>query len=150
MYLIKKQLRDFSYAHRLTKGYKGKCAATHGHSGHVKVVLASQHLDEFDMVIDFNELKMFDDWIQENLDHTWLVHDEDDAPTDKEYVMRFSRMPTAEGIAHELYCVFCDMLNEKEGSNVVLIEVEVWETDKCSAVYTEQQYRKEYEDDNEE
>ncbi|MBX9706042.1 MAG: 6-carboxytetrahydropterin synthase, partial [Gammaproteobacteria bacterium] len=39
MYVIKKQLDTFSAAHRLTKGYQGKCKDLHGHDYQVEITL---------------------------------------------------------------------------------------------------------------
>ena len=68
----------FSAAHRLRRGYKGKCRSLHGHNylGEVRLGVAGPHpqgLDDHGMLMDFKELKVLDDWVQANWDHDVLV-----------------------------------------------------------------------------
>ena len=68
------QLDDFSAAHRLVKGYQGPCAHLHGHTYRVAVTLESAELKEFDMLVDFADIKaVCNRWVQDNLDHGTLV-----------------------------------------------------------------------------
>lgn len=71
-YVITKEFR-FEAAHRLIKNYAGKCTNNHGHSWQVKLYLEGENLDEKDMLIDFQELKILKHWIDENLDHASLL-----------------------------------------------------------------------------
>ncbi len=71
--------KDFTFeaAHRLLKNYKGKCTNNHGHSWVIKLHIEASELDEQDMVIDFMEMKKLKLWIDENLDHTSILWEED-------------------------------------------------------------------------
>jgi 6-pyruvoyltetrahydropterin/6-carboxytetrahydropterin synthase len=75
-YVIVKEFR-FEAAHRLIKNYTGKCTNNHGHSWNVKLHLEGADLDEKDMLIDFQELKVLKAWIDENLDHASLLWEKD-------------------------------------------------------------------------
>lgn len=75
-YVISKEFR-FEAAHRLLKNYSGKCTNNHGHSWVVKLHLEGENLDEKDMLIDFQELKILKSWIDENLDHATLLWEQD-------------------------------------------------------------------------
>lgn len=71
--------KDFTFeaAHRLLKNYKGKCTNNHGHSWVIKLHIEASELDEQDMVIDFMEMKKLKLWIDENLDYTSILWEED-------------------------------------------------------------------------
>ena len=74
MYFIRKELRDFSIAHRLIKGYQGKCANLHGHNYSCVVTISAQDVDHYGFVIDFNHVKtLFDDWVDAEIDHHLLI-----------------------------------------------------------------------------
>src|SRR6266850_6664747 len=76
---ISKKLR-FEAAHRLIDGYEGKCASVHGHSWQVEVELTLRpriHLNRFGFVADFSVFKKLRSWVDENLDHATLVHQND-------------------------------------------------------------------------
>ena len=101
-YIITKEF-TFEAAHRLIKNYEGKCSNNHGHSYRVKLYLAGDSLDEKDMLLDFNETKALRDWINNNLDHSSILWEEDPmvemlkAIGNKVVVTR--KNPTAEHIA---------------------------------------------------
>ncbi len=75
-YEIFKEFR-FEAAHRLVKNYTGKCTNNHGHSWHVRIHLQANSLDEKDMLIDFQEVKVLKQWIDDNLDHATLLWEND-------------------------------------------------------------------------
>jgi 6-pyruvoyltetrahydropterin/6-carboxytetrahydropterin synthase len=71
--------KDFTFeaAHRLLKNYSGKCTNNHGHSWVIKLHIEADKLDEQDMVIDFMAMKELKKWIDENIDHTSILWEED-------------------------------------------------------------------------
>jgi len=71
--------KDFTFeaAHRLLKNYTGKCTNNHGHSWVIKLHLEASKLDDQDMVIDFMEMKELKKWIDENIDHTSILWEDD-------------------------------------------------------------------------
>jgi 6-pyruvoyltetrahydropterin/6-carboxytetrahydropterin synthase len=75
-YVVTKQFK-FEAAHRLLRNYSGKCTNNHGHSWLVTLHLEGTELDEKDMLIDFQELKILKTWIDENLDHASLLWEND-------------------------------------------------------------------------
>lgn len=75
-YQISKKI-TFEAAHRLVKNYTGKCTNNHGHSWEVILYIEAQELDERDMVIDFAETKALKNWIDDNLDHTSILWEQD-------------------------------------------------------------------------
>lgn len=70
---------DFCYGHRLLN-YAGKCRNLHGHNGRAVIVLASEHLDSRGMLMDFSDIKkVVRTWIDEQLDHRMILHENDPA-----------------------------------------------------------------------
>jgi len=76
MFEITKE-HKFEAAHRLVKGYPGKCKHLHGHSWVVKVTVADEELDKYDMAFDFGSFKPLWKWIDDMLDHATIVSRED-------------------------------------------------------------------------
>ena len=107
MYLLSKKLR-FESAHRLAKGYVGKCANIHGHSWNAEVFVIVDELDKYDFGVDFVELGRFTKRIEENLDHKILLHVEDKATIQLCQIQGFDYIPfdnnpTCETIAKWIY-----------------------------------------------
>ena len=75
-YVVTKEFR-FEAAHRLLRNYTGKCTNNHGHSWLVTLHLEGSDLDEKDMLIDFQELKILKTWIDDNLDHSSILWEND-------------------------------------------------------------------------
>ena len=135
----------FEAAHRLSKNL-GRCANIHGHSYKVEVCLASDGLDENNMVVDFSLISAeVGEWIKQKWDHALLLNSKDD------YVVEFANTegfkyypflkaePTAEKMAEELYWQLrniCSKWNEGLPKWRVLPKsVTVHETESCKAVY---------------
>ncbi len=142
MYLIYKKLKDFSAAHRVIKGYQGKCADLHGHNYVVGVLIGAPQLDQFDFVIDFNEVKKIcDTWLEEYVDHATLVCSTDYpliefviCQQQKHYIIPGNLNTTAEVIAHHLFEKFEPLLKVVH-PELTLLEVEVAETPNSRALY---------------
>jgi 6-pyruvoyltetrahydropterin/6-carboxytetrahydropterin synthase len=92
------------------------CGEMHGHSYRVEIVLQSEMLNEFCFVVDYNELKVLGDHLDNLYDHKVLNH--------------VVAQPTAENIARELYR-FC------KSRWVETVAVRVSETQKTWATYSE-------------
>ncbi|MGC8803160.1 MAG: 6-pyruvoyl trahydropterin synthase family protein [Bacteroidales bacterium] len=75
-YIISKEF-SFEAAHRLIRNYTGKCTNNYGHSWRVRLYIESADLDNKDMVVDFQETKVLKQWIDENLDHTTILWEQD-------------------------------------------------------------------------
>lgn len=143
MYYIRKKLKDFSAAHRLTRGYAGKCAHLHGHNYVATVLISSKELGAYDLVIDFNDVKaLCDDWLQKNLDHATIISSDDQSLLDfvlaqqqNHYIIPGGKSTTAEVIAAHLFEVFQGLL-QKAYPQVILVEVEVAETITAQAIFS--------------
>jgi 6-pyruvoyltetrahydropterin/6-carboxytetrahydropterin synthase len=131
MYRVTREI-DFCYGHRLLN-YSGKCRHLHGHNGKVVIVLHDEALDKRGMLVDFGEIKRkVQHWIDENLDHTMLLHRDDPVlpmlqqQGERVYVM--DENPTAENIARLIF-------EKTVEAGLPVTEVVLWETEKCSAAY---------------
>lgn len=106
MYLIDKEIH-FCYGHRLLN-HSGKCRHLHGHNAVAVIQLAATELDPMGMVCDFSEIGSYvKHWIDENLDHTMLLHKDDPVlpclNQSGERVVVMEHNPTAENIARLIY-----------------------------------------------
>ena len=131
MYRVSREI-EFCYGHRLLN-YAGKCRHLHGHNGRVRVVLEAEKLDSLGMLVDFGEIKRkVEQWIDDNLDHNMLLSKEDPLlPVlieRGERVLVMDHNPTAENIARLIF----DRTRE---SGLPVVEVILWETEKCYASY---------------
>ena len=117
---------SFAAAHNLRK-YKGKCEALHGHNYKVRIRVSQKNTDERGLVIDFKDLRhILKDVILE-LDHAYL----------NKLAFFKKHNPTSEIIAKYIFDKMAGQL-KKSYPQIVLGEVQVWETDKACAVYKEQ------------
>ena len=133
MYRVAREF-DFCYGHRLLR-YEGKCRHLHGHNGRAIITLESDALDERGMLVDFTDIKnSVQLWVDENLDHNMLLCREDpilpvlQARGERVFVMDSN--PTAENIARLIFA------RAKE-AGLPVVEVRLWETDRCHASYGE-------------
>ena len=146
MHLIKTDLRQFSAAHRLVKGYLGKCSHLHGHDYRVNLTIGATALNDLDLVVDFDDIKtLCDGWVQGHLDHGTLISESDTTLYDfvkehkqKHYVLPNNRNATAEALAEHLFQVFNELWatnSDKLNPTSFIHTVEVWESDKSGAMY---------------
>lgn len=145
MFTVSRDLRTFCAAHRLNKGYQGKCKNLHGHSYNVTVTLTAKALDQYDFVIDFGDIKMlFDNWVQENWDHVTLVSELDTTlieflqrDNQDYFIIPGKRNTTSEVLAQYLFERFSAILSEQSGYNgtLTLTKVFVSESNFSHAVY---------------
>lgn len=120
-YRISKEFA-FSSAHQLHGLRDGHpCGRVHGHNYIVRVTLIGDELDQNGFLLDYNDLKPFGQWLDDNLDHKNLND-----------VLSFQ--PTAENMAKHLSTVAESMLNLPHGCRV---SVAVSETPKTWASWNE-------------
>lgn len=152
LYRVTKDLQDFALAHRLGKGYPNKCKNLHGHNYSVQVSLEAEQLDQFDMAIDFGDIKRaFNGWVQDNWDHACMVNQEDTSllnflTSEKQrmfIVPEKNKNSTAEWMSRFLFETFDQLLHQlKEVTplfnhrGLQLVEVRVWETKDSFATWT--------------
>ena len=136
-YLLSKEFK-FSAAHRIIENYSGKCSNIHGHSWNVIVYLEGYELDERNMLMDFNEIKILKQWIIENLDHTSILWEKDPMlvyfKENSQKVFQTKSNPTSEQLAHIILEKAISFFNN---SRIRVESVEVKESCSSSArVYT--------------
>ena len=106
MYWVEKDF-DFEAAHRLLPPYRGKCENLHGHSYQVSLRLGSTRLNPVGFVVDFQELKILGNWIEEHFDHAVLIHHKDHSLREylevtKQRFYIFPENPSSEVIGFEI------------------------------------------------
>lgn len=147
---------DISLGHRVV-GHEGKCRHLHGHNYriHFKCVADAEtsSLDDIGRVIDFSEIKSkLCMWLEDNWDHKFLAWEKDrlieaiyneadnlpvyrdDFIALRESFVSVPFNPTAENIAKYLVEVIGPQ--QLKGTGIILIEVIVEETAKCSATFS--------------
>ncbi|MDD3049604.1 MAG: 6-carboxytetrahydropterin synthase QueD [Candidatus Cloacimonetes bacterium] len=115
---------QFSAAHKLID-YDGKCSNLHGHNWTVRVGIYCEKTNEIGITIDFTKVKKHLSDLIEEFDHKFL----------NELDCFHGMNPTSENIARVMYKDFSENLKE-EGCK--LADVEIWESDKSSIIYTEE------------
>ena len=130
---------DISCGHRV-HGHEGKCQHLHGHNYrvHFTCVPEEGQLDGVGRVIDFGQVKAkLCMWLEDNWDHHFLIWQDDPM---KAYLLELDPTvvvvpfnPTAENIAQ--YLVEVVGPRQLAGTGIILSEVVVEETMKCSASY---------------
>lgn len=115
---------SFSAAHYL-EGYKGACAAMHGHNWDVELHLTAKNVRELGLVVDFKDVKRAIKKVLSALDHAVLNR-----------VLPEGLNPTAENLAEYLYSKFKEVFQVQEKQNVFKVEkVCVWENRNACAEY---------------
>lgn len=132
MYRVTREI-GFCYGHRLIN-YDGRCQHLHGHNARAVIVLEAPALDPRGMLLDFVDIKRtVQRWIDENLDHNMLLcRDDPILPVLQKHGERVFVMdsnPTAENIARMIF-------EHTAKAGLPVVEVVVWETEKCHAAYT--------------
>lgn len=115
MYRIWKEFK-FSASHQLDGlPAEHQCSRLHGHNYVIELELESERLDSVGFIVDFGELKVFKNWIDNLLDHRHLND-----------VLLFN--PTAENMAKFIFDQWVKEFPQ-------LKEVRVRETDTSWAAY---------------
>ena len=116
-------ISTFPGAHRL-EGYPGACQNLHGHNWKVRVQLIAQKTDEIGMAIDFKIVKEKLQILMDRFDHQYL--------NDLEWFT--AQNPTSENIARVIYN---ELKKAFDHENATINEVEIWESDTTSIIYSE-------------
>ncbi len=109
-----------SAAH-LLREYEGPCSRLHGHNWKIRVEVSSNELNEHGIAIDILDLK--------NL--TWKVIGPFDHNNFNDIVPFDEINPTAENIVKFFY----DEIGKLLPSNIMLISIRLWETEKYAVEY---------------
>ena len=122
VYLLK-VMTELSAAHAL-RGYPGDCARIHGHNWKLEAEIKTRTLDEIGIGVDFKEVKKAMREIADIIEHQYI---NEIPPFDK-------INPTAENISAWFYQNLAPQINDQ---NRKLISVTLWETDRASVRYME-------------
>lgn len=138
MYRISKE-HHICVGHRLQGLYPGHpCGRLHGHNYRIRIEIEHPELDAAGFVLDYGELRLVWQWLDQHWDHRTLLYREDPllpvlarhAPDD---VVVTDFNPTAENMAAFLHEVTGRLLPLPEGA---VISVYVSETPKTDACYS--------------
>ena len=136
MYKISKEFK-FEAAHRLWHlPGDHPCKKLHGHSYRVEVEIGAGLLDDNGFVIDFGELKFFQQYLDNNWDHRTILMNNDPLKEQlsKDEVVLMDKPTTAEYMAISFADTIALNIKDLIGG-VVEINVTVWETAKNKATY---------------
>lgn len=138
-YRLTKRFR-FESAHRLMKGYVGKCSRMHGHSWNGEVIIEMTTVDQFDMALDFSFMgKLVKKW-DEEFDHRVFLQKDDPlcSVIKGEELVVFQANPTCETLAkmlHDDACEFLKSLSAVTKDHIKRVAVRVEETCTTSCTY---------------
>jgi len=123
--------------------HESKCRNLHGHNYVALIHAHAEGLDSIGRVIDFGVLKtVVGAWIDENWDHGFILWEEDPLAklwemghalaSHKFFLLREN--PTAENMAKYLLEKSSELLVEAGHPEVVVVRIDLWETENCRAV----------------
>ena len=137
VYILSKELY-VEMAHRLGKGYKGKCMNVHGHSWKITINVIGSKLDSMGMLVDYKEIKeKLANEVDRLLDHKLVLQKDDPfiplLKNDTE-VFTMDENPTSENLARFLF----DYLSIIVGLEAPykIYSIEVGETCTSSCIFT--------------
>lgn len=139
-----KLTKNFSFeaAHRLVKGYVGKCNNIHGHSWQGGVTLEFSELDDYDMGLDYAKIKEVVKRIEDKYDHGIILFSGDltlinFCETEKQKLIVVDNNPTSEILSLQITRMVMEWLEEIRMKNkVISIEIEIKETCTTKCVNT--------------
>lgn len=144
MYILKKKLKPTCTAHYLGKDFPRACKNLHGHNYEYEIEVGMEDLNQYDMGIDFSEIKTIcDDYLQENFDHKTLFSTFQTKAMDFWDEMGWAYTvftlddmnTTAENMAKYLSYIFFTKLTLVCPS-LQYVTVHIWETKGSEAQYT--------------
>ena len=140
--LLTKKFR-FETAHRLHKGYVGKCSNMHGHSWNGEIaILCPNELDEYGMGMDYADIKKLINPLIDKLDHATMLWTGDPLVKvfyeQKSEVVLFEDNPTSEVVAKMLFHETTALLKTKikdiplsKRPSVMYVQIEETCTTSC-------------------
>lgn len=159
MYISTKIFDNYSVAIRQWKAQHSHCQLLHGYALKFKVWFCSvesdesKQLDDMNWIVDFGGFKPapvgngLKQWMDDMFDHTMLLQEDDPAKDIlsalEEYKLakiHFIPKMGAESLAKMVYDKFNDVLSKTDAGRSQVLQVECFENDKNSAIYTKQNY----------
>ena len=127
--------------------HKSICKGLHGHRYKAEIcisgnLVAQSGVSEEGMVVDFADIKKISqDFIQQKLDHAFMVWERDDellsffnnSKGHKAVIVSFT--PTAENVAAYIFCELQNKFKDKYKTGLHLHSVKLWETPSSYALY---------------
>lgn len=131
---------EFDAAHRVHQ-HGGKCRTLHGHRYAVEVTCQAEQKTAEGFIVDFAIVKrLVGGWIDEVLDHTTILYEDDPLALPLTQLFESLEMPrklvlangdpTAEWFARHLFAKASDLLNDYR---LEVVKVRVYETPNCWA-----------------
>jgi 6-pyruvoyltetrahydropterin/6-carboxytetrahydropterin synthase len=150
--------RGLSCAFRQWRATHSHCSLIHGYSIGIKLIFASDTLDDRNWVMDFGGLKLFKEWAEYMFDHTLCVAEDDPHRETFEKLnevdggwnnMGLCDLRIVPGVGCEMFAKMCydkmvELLEDMKDNahsrypvqpSVRLISAEVFEHDANSAIY---------------
>lgn len=133
------KLFKFEASHQLNHlDYESPCKNIHGHSFKVQATITTNQLNKNGMIIDFSELKEFQNHLDKLYDHALILN----TNTDRDLIkyasdhnlkrILINEEAVSEKIADRLCSEFHNMF-ESRIAGWIKLEIEVWETEKNSS-----------------
>ena len=126
MHRIRKQFK-FEAAHMLQDAFTDGCwKCIHGHSYVVELFVIAKRLNKDDMVVDFGELKKFQEQVFGDWDHALLLHEDQrenfivlEQNSVLQKIVYIPCSPTAEAMAEYIYDKFVLFMEDRFKSSMV-------------------------------
>ena len=130
--------------------HRSICRGLHGHRYKVEIcvsgdLVSKSGASEEGMVIDFSDIKkIFNQFIQEKLDHAFMVWEKDEelirffkqSKGHKPVIVPFT--PTAENVSKYIFEVLDSKFKDVYKTGLKLCSVKLWETPTSYAIYTKE------------
>ena len=132
---LSKEFR-FETAHRLVKGYQGKCSNLHGHSWNGSITIRCTKLDEQGMGIDFGIIKeKVTRFIEATFDHATVLYKEDPLVHQLKKlgskVVTVDDNPTSEVLANWIFDFASKEIDHIKWASVYQVEIKETCTSSC-------------------
>lgn len=156
MYISTKLFENYSVAIRQHKAKHSHCQLLHGYAFKFKVWFASNEpleenqLDDMNWIVDYGGFKSppqgngLKDWMNHMWDHTLLIEKDDPyvelfQDLEREGLCKLHVMDKmgAESCAKLVYDKFNDRLSKTDGGRCKVLQVECFENDNNSSIYTQ-------------
>lgn len=132
--------KDFTFdaAHRLVKGYEGKCKNVHGHTYKVELTATTPRstINQYDFIMDFDHFKAVKKWVDDNWDHAMLVNMDDEEMIEflKKNNQKYFEVHANPTV--EILCAVLRTMAEPLLVGAQLVSITIWETPTSKAKWT--------------
>lgn len=148
MLTCSKEYRDIPFAHR-QHNHDGHCAWIHGHNWTFRFTFIAKERDKNGFIVDFGKLGWLKSWIEERFDHALALNETDPhldflrnvltspAFGSGDVFAKITEVPdgSCEGLAYYLWKSVGELVRDRTGGRVDVLECTVLEDSKNSATY---------------